>query len=312
MSSPIVIQLEGLSHSYGDRRALHDVSLTVRKGEILGLLGPNGGGKTTLFRLLSTLMPIQSGKAKVLSHDLSKGVKAVRPKIGIVFQSPSLDKKLTVYENLRHQGHLYGLYGADLAARIKKLLDEFGLIERRDDLTEKLSGGLKRRVEVAKGLLHDPEILFLDEPSTGIDPGARIDLWNYLKKLRDERKVTLVVTTHLMDEAEKCDHLGILDQGVLRACDTPTRLKALLGGSVINVTAEDPEKLHEKIRSRSKVASSLVQGMIRIEHAAGEATVLALMRDFSSEITSFTVQKPTLEDVFIHLTGRQFGEEKVQ
>ncbi len=312
MNSPIVIALDGLSHSYGDRRALAGVSLAVRKGEILGLLGPNGGGKTTLFRLLSTLMPIQSGKAEVLGHDLSKGVKAVRPKIGIVFQSPSLDKKLTVYENLRHQGHLYGLRGADLDGRIKKLLNEFGLIERRDDLTEKLSGGLKRRVEVAKGLLHEPEILFLDEPSTGIDPGARIDLWNYLKKLRDERKVTLVVTTHLMDEAEKCDRLGILDRGELRACDTPARLKALLGGSVINVAAEDPEKLHEKIRVRSKVASSLVEGMIRIEHAAGESTVLALMRDFGSEITSFTVQKPTLEDVFVHLTGRQFGGEKAE
>ena len=196
-------------HRYGERTALNGVSFDVRPAELFGLLGPNGSGKTTLFRILSTLMVPVSGRATILGFDVARDPNGLRRRIGVVFQAQSIDVKLTAAENLTHQGHLYGLHGATLKARIHEMLSRVGLVDRADEKAETFSGGMQRRLELAKGLLHHPSVLLLDEPTTGLDPGARRDLWQYLAILRDEEKVTVIVTTHLMEEAERCDRLAI-------------------------------------------------------------------------------------------------------
>jgi ABC-2 type transport system ATP-binding protein len=290
-----VIVVENLTHRYGERVALDSVSFTVQRGELFGLLGPNGGGKTTLFRILTTLMKPTEGR--VQSPD--------RSRFGVVFQSPSLDKKLTVAENLRHHGHLYGLRGAALRQRMDDLLSRFGLADRRDELVEKLSGGQRRRVEVAKGLLHRPELLLLDEPSTGLDPLARRELGDYLTQLRDKDGVTIVLTTHIMDEAERCDRLALLDRGKLVALDRPAALKEQVGGDVVSVT---PARLREAIEKRFNLKAAVVDNTVRIERPRGHEFIPALVEAFPGEIDSVSVGKPTLEDVFIHFTGHRFEE----
>src|SRR5205823_9453580 len=212
-SVPAVIEVRSLVHRYGDRAALNGISFDVGAAEIFGLLGPNGSGKTTLFRILSTLMLPSRGTAMLITHDVVREPMAVRRQIGIVFQAQSIDLKLTAAENLRHQGHLYGMRGAALTRRVREMLSRVALLDRADDRAETFSGGMQRRLELARGLLHRPSVLLLDEPTTGLDPGARRDLWQYLKALRDEEGVTVLVTTHLMEEAEHCDRLAILNDG---------------------------------------------------------------------------------------------------
>src|SRR5579872_232284 len=225
-SSPAAaIEVEGLRHSYGERAALRGVSFDVRPGEIFALLGPNGSGKTTLFRILSTLMLPTGGRAVIARFDPARQPAEVRRRLGIVFQSPSADLKLTVAENLRHQGHLYGLRGAVLRERIEEMLGRVGLADRARDKVETLSGGMQRRVELAKGLMHRPDVLLLDEPTTGLDPGARLDVWQYLRELRAQERVSILVTTHLMEEAERCDRLAILNSGEIVALGTPVALR---------------------------------------------------------------------------------------
>ncbi len=287
-----MIVVENLTHRYGERVALDSVSFTVQRGEFFGLLGPNGGGKTTLFRILTTLMKPTQGRVQCPD----------RSRFGVVFQSPSLDKKLTVAENLRHHGHLYGLRGATLRQRMDELLARFDLADRRNDLVEKLSGGLRRRVEVAKGLLHRPELLLLDEPSTGLDPLARRELGDYLVQLRDKDGVTVVLTTHIMDEAERCDRLALLDRGRLVALDKPAALKERVGGDVVSVT---PARLRDAIEKRFGVKATVVDNTVRIERPRGHEFVPALVEAFPGEIESVSVGKPTLEDVFIHFTGHR-------
>jgi ABC-2 type transport system ATP-binding protein len=199
----VIVAVENLTHRYGERVALSGVSFAVKEGEIFGLLGPNGGGKSTLFRILSTLMSPTEGKAAICGHDVGREPGAVRRRIGVVFQSQSLDKKLTVEENLRGQGHLHGMSGATLRERIEKVADRLGLSDRRGDLVEVLSGGLRRRVEIAKGLLHKPSVLLMDEASTGLDPGARRELWQYILELREREGVTVLLTSHILDEADR-------------------------------------------------------------------------------------------------------------
>jgi len=306
------VELADLRRSYGDRVALDGVTLTVNAGELFGLLGPNGGGKTTLFRVLTTTLPPSSGTARVLGHSLPQESAAVREEIGVVFQSASLDKMLTVRENLTHQGHLYGLSGADLAARIAKNLDLVGIADRANERADSLSGGLRRRAELAKGLLHDPKVLFLDEPSTGLDPGARRDLWDHLAKLRDERGVTSLVTTHLMEEAERCDRVGILDHGKLVALGTPEELRASVGGDVVTIVPRAAAQLAElraAIESRLHVEAKSVGGAVRAETKDGAALVTEVMRAFGADVASVTVGRPTLEDVFLRKTGREFASE---
>src|SRR5438270_5204645 len=248
-----VISVQNLVHRYGDRTALNGVSFDVRPAELFGLLGPNGSGKTTLFRILSTLMLPTAGRATILGCDAVQEPARLRRQIGVVFQAQSIDLKLTAYENLWHQGHLYGLRGATLKKRIEEILSRVGLADRAQELVETFSGGMQRRIELAKGLLHHPGVLLLDEPTTGLDPGARRDLWQYLATLRDEEHVTVIVTTHLMEEAERCDRLAILNEGNLVALGTPAELKREIGGDVILIEAYNPESLADRIRIRFKV-----------------------------------------------------------
>jgi ABC-2 type transport system ATP-binding protein len=306
------IEVRGLSHRYGERLALDGVDFAVETGAIFGLLGQNGGGKTTLFRILSTLLPIQSGSAAVLGLDLARRPNDIRRQIGVTFQSPSIDPKLTVWENLKHQGHLYGLSGRTLSERIDLLTGRLGLKERLSDIAETLSGGLKRRVEIAKGLLHRPQALFLDEPSTGLDPGARHDLWRYLRGLKEEEGVTVLVTTHLMEEAERCDRLGILDHGRLVALDTPQALRATLGGEYVTVHCDSPEVLAERIRERFGVTPQKVGGSLRIARARGHEFVRDLVEAFPNDVATISLGKPTLEDVFIERTGHRFWDEEAE
>jgi ABC-2 type transport system ATP-binding protein len=281
----------------------------VAPSEIFGLLGPNGGGKTTLFRILSTLVRPTSGSAEILGLDLLRDTGALRQRIGVVFQAPSLDQKLTVRENLAHQGRLYGIAGRALRQRIDQLLIEFNLRDRPNDLVETLSGGLQRRVEIAKSLLHRPEFLLLDEPSTGLDPGARIDLWQTLYRLRDQQSVTVLLTTHLMEEAERCDRVAIIDEGKIVASNTPDALRAEIGGEVISARTNDATSLGERIASSLGVEVSVLNDEVRIEHPEGAAFIAKLVGAFPREIDSVTLAKPTLEDVFIAHTGRRLDEE---
>ena len=303
------IELRNLSHRYGQRLALDDVSFQVKTAEIFGLLGPNGSGKTTLFRILSTLMLSESGKALVGGIDAATQPREVRRQIGIVFQSPSLDVKLTAEENLRHQGHLYGITGSALQQRIDEMLNRVGLNERASERVEHFSGGMQRRLELAKGLLHRPKVLLLDEPTTGLDPGARLDLWQYLKLLRDEEQVSVLITTHLMGEAEDCDRLAVLNAGRVVALGTPAELTSEIGGDVIEIEAANAESLAQRLQQRFGVAAKSIDGRVRLESTAGHRFATEIVEAFPGQVTSISISKPRLEDVFIRHTGHRFWSE---
>ena len=300
---------ENLTHRYGDRLALDNLSFSVSSGEILGLLGPNGGGKTTTFRILSTLAKPTSGRASILGFDLLTQTTDVRRQIGVVFQAPSLDKTPTAYENLAYQGQLYGLSGATLRSRIDEVLTHVGLRDRANEKVDAFSGGMRRRVEIAKGLLHRPKLLLLDEPSTGLDPGARAALWDYLSRLAREDGVSCILTTHFMDEAAQCQRVAILNQGRCVALDAPAKLCASVGGDVVTVRGENPAALQQEINRRFQWAATLVDNAVRIEHERGHEIVVQLVEAFPGRIDSVTYSRPTLEDVFVHFTGQAFGRE---
>lgn len=309
MSEHPIVQIQELTHQYGTRTALDQISFNVDRASIFGLLGPNGGGKTTLFKILTTLITPTSGTARIAGADVVTRCDEVRNRIGVVFQNPGLDRKLTVMENLVHQGHLYGLSGTSLKNRCCELLERFGVADRSRDRVEKLSGGLARRVELAKGLLHRPEVFILDEPSTGLDPGARAGLMDYLVELRDQDGVTSLLTTHLMDEADRCDRIGILDEGKLVAIDTPTSLKNTIGGDVLTVCSSDPVSLSDKVTARFGGSADVMDGVVRIERERGHEFVPELIEAFPGEIESVTLGKPTLDDVFVHLTGHRLSDD---
>lgn len=302
------IALDQIGFNYGERRALDDVTLSIAERELFGLLGPNGGGKTTLFKLLSTLTPMQTGEARILGIDLRSGTLELRRRMGVVFQHPSVDGKLTVAENLHHHGRLYGISGATLRERTAAMLERVGLSDRAGELVEKLSGGLRRRVELAKALLHEPDLLILDEPSTGLDPVARRAFLNYLGDLRERDGLTIVLTTHYLEEAERCDRIAVLDQGRLVAVAPPSELKSKVGGDVVVIKTGEPEVLQRKIESRMRIKAALVDGMLRVERPRGHEFVRDVVEAFGPEIETVTFGKPTLEDVFVHLTGRNFSE----
>jgi ABC-2 type transport system ATP-binding protein len=246
------------------------------------------------------------GRALIMGHDAAQDANSLRRQIGVVFQAQSIDIKLSAYENLRHQGHLYGLHGSALKARIEEMLARVALDDRANDRAETFSGGMQRRLELAKGLLHHPSVLLLDEPTTGLDPGARRDLWQYLKILRDEERVSVLVTTHLMEEAERCDRLAILNEGKLVALGTPAELRHEIGGDVIVLDARDPDSLAQRIEGRFAVKAQVLAGKVRIEREHGHRFITDVVEAFPGEIDAVSVSKPTLEDVFIHRTGHRF------
>ncbi len=304
-----VISVQNIVHRYEGRTALNGVSFEVCPAELFGLLGPNGSGKTTLFRILSTLMIPTAGRATIVGFDAAKDPDGLRRQIGVVFQAQSIDAKLTAYENLWHQGHLYGQRGTVLKARIKEILGRVGLADRSKERVETFSGGMQRRIELAKGLLHHPSVLLLDEPTTGLDPGARRDVWQYLQLLRNQEHVSVIVTTHLMEEAERCDRLAILNEGKLVALGAPTELKREIGGDVILLEARDPESLADRIRVRFNVEVAVLNNKIRLERENGHRFITDVVEAFPGEIHAISVSKPTLEDVFIHRTGHRFWSE---
>jgi ABC-2 type transport system ATP-binding protein len=304
-----VIQVEDLGHAYGKRVALGGVSFAVNQGEIFALLGPNGSGKTTLFRILSTLMLPSRGRALVGGFDAAKQPDEVRRRIGVVFQAQSIDPKLTAEENLWHQGHLYGLRGSELKTRIATMLERVALSERANERVETFSGGMQRRVELAKGIMHQPSVLLLDEPTTGLDPGARRDLWQYLEQLRTQERVSVIVTTHLMEEAERCNRLAILNEGQIVALGTPSELRSQIGGDVVVLESTSAESLASRIEQKFHAGATVLDGKVRLERKDGHRFVPDLVEAFPGEIQSISVSKPTLEDVFIDRTGHRFWTE---
>jgi len=301
------VELRDLRQRYGDRVALDGVSLTVAPGEIVALLGPNGSGKSTLFKILATLLEPTEGSARIFGHDVRRDADAVRRQMGVVFQQPSIDKLLSVEENLLHHGALYGLARATLRTRVAAMLERFGLTERRGERVGRLSGGLARRVELAKALVVGAEVLLLDEPSTGLDPLARREFLAHLGELRDRDGITVLLTTHHLDEAERADRVAILDRGRVVTLGAPEELKAALGGEVLVIQAASAERLRERLRLRLGLEAAVVDGAVRLEAPRSHEIVPRLVDAFPDEIRSITYGKPTLEDVFVHLTGRRFA-----
>ena len=298
-----MIQVQNLTHRYGDRIALRDVSFEVKTGEIFGLLGPNGSGKSTLFRILSTMMAPREGRAVIAGHDVMRDPAAVRRHVGVVFQTQSLDKALTVEENLRSQGHLHGLSGAVLRERMKRAMEQLGLADRRKDVVETLSGGLRRRVEIAKALLHRPQVLLMDEASTGLDPAARRDLSRHVERLREEEGVTILLTTHILEEADRCDRLVLLHQGAIVAQGSPGELRSRIGGDVVVLETADTQSLAAGIEQRFGLHPSVMDGQVRVEIQNGHRFIAEVVEAFPGAIESVGLHKPTLEDVFVHETG---------
>jgi ABC-2 type transport system ATP-binding protein len=302
-----MVSVENLLVKYGPRVAISKVAFEVREREIFGVLGPNGGGKSTLFKVLATMLSPAAGTARISGFDVERQPAEVRRRIGVVFQSQSLDRKLTIEENLRSQGHLYGLSGAALRERIEEVMDRLRLAGRRGELIESLSGGLRRRVEVAKGLLHRPAVLLMDEPSAGLDPGARRDLWTYIEELRDTQGITVLLTTHILDEADRCDRLVLIHRGAVVAAGTPAELKSRIGGDVVVLEVSEPAVMQQRIESRLGVRAVPVDGTLRVEIGNGHRFITEVVEAFPGAIESVALHKPTLEDVFLDETGASIG-----
>lgn len=306
-STDAVCVVRDLHHCYGDHAALQGVDLEVRAGEITALLGPNGSGKTTLFRLLCTLMPIQMGSIHIGGVDVQANPLAVRNRIGIVFQSPSLDQKLTVDENIACQAALYGIKGQQLESRRNQLLTQLDLTERRSDFCESLSGGLKRRVELVKGMLHRPELLLLDEPSTGLDPAARLSFWNSIRSMADDG-IAILLTTHLLEEADKADRVAIMADGKKITEGSPGELRRELGEGVVTVIAADADRVETMLCDDLGLAPQRIHHQLRLQTDSPETLVPVLIEKLGDLAQTITVGRPSLEDVFIAITGHEFTE----
>ncbi|MCJ8329952.1 MAG: ABC transporter ATP-binding protein [Lentisphaeria bacterium] len=300
------INTDSISFYYKDFQALDNVSFTLLEGQKMALLGPNGSGKTTLFKILSTLLTNYTGNAEIFSSGIAANPNKVREDIGIVFQSPALDKELTVYENLRHHGHLYGLRGDTLKSRINELLEQMGIADRQKDKADILSGGLKRRVELARALLHKPKLLLMDEPSTGLDPSSRLEFWTLIDKLNSEG-TSVLYTTHWFEEAENCHQLGILDKGKLLVCDDPEKLKNDVAKTVLVIRSNELESV-SKILQTFELKPEISNGKIRCEIEGTTLDFSKLLAEINDSIDSFTIQKSSLADLFIKLTGHEMED----
>ena len=298
MTTPAAVTARGLSFAYGERQALRNIDFSVAEGSAHGFLGPNGSGKSTLFKILSTIVPPQQGNVSMFGIDLAQDPAAVRRRIGVVFQSPAVDKKLTVLEN-----RLYGMPRAELDRRSSELLEHADLKDRSNDRTGELSGGLRRRVEICKALLHRPALVLLDEASTGLDPAARRDMWSLLKK---QTGITVLFTTHLMDEAAEADRLTLLDGGAIVAAGTPGELMRMVGGQVLEIEAQNPLALAADIRAQLGVDPKVVETMLRCDGPRVHELVSKLIDRFGDRILRVSLAHPSLADVFLHLTGKRF------
>lgn len=300
----MLLAVENLSHRYGDHVALNQFFLHLNKKEILGILGPNGSGKSTFLRVLSTLTPPQSGKVEVCGFDVARHPDAVRARIGVVFQSQTLDKLLTVEENLLAWGTFYGLRGRALLDRVKEATAKLGLEDRRRQIAGTLSGGLQRRAEIARALLHHPQLLILDEPTTGLDPSAREDFWDAIESLRGEHDTAVILSTHLFEEAEQCDTLVLLNHGNRVAEGSPAELKAMIGGQVIELRAKDARQALADLHEKLNLTGTLSEGVIRIETAAAHQMIPGIVEALAGAVTSVGFHEPTLADVYRKATDR--------
>jgi ABC-2 type transport system ATP-binding protein len=304
VSGSAAVEIGQITHRYGDHLALEEVTFNVPEGSLFGLLGPNGSGKTTLFRILTTLLTPSSGTVTIFGRNVQTHPHTVRQSISMIFQQPALDGQLTVGENLRLQGGLFGLSGGTLKSRVRTVLERFDLTHRVDDRVETLSGGLRRRTDLARGLLHQPRLLLLDEPTTGLDPRARQDLWEHLYSIQESTRTTVLMATHLMEEAERCNELAIINDGTVAVTGTPDSLRRTLGTETLWLESERPRMLVDRIEAQFGFDVRLIGRAVQIAHEDAHNILSALYEKFDDQITSATVRRPTLEDVFMSCTGR--------
>lgn len=303
----LALAAENLVQRYGGLMALDGLSLQVPAGALFGLLGPNGSGKSTLFRIISTLLRPVSGTCMVFGADVQKEAKIVRQKLGVVFQQPALDESLSIEDNLWLHGTLYGLKGANLKAQLEKRLMQFGLADRAKSRCKHLSGGLLRRADLARGLLHAPQLLLLDEPTNGLDPIARHEFWQLVEALRKVENITVLVATHLMEEAERCTEVAVMYQGKCVVQGAPDALRDEMGQRTLWIEMENPVEGCAEIGQKLKVSASLHGSQIQVSHASPETLLAPLYQTFGTRILSATLRRPTLEDVFMIHTGVQYS-----
>jgi ABC-2 type transport system ATP-binding protein len=303
MAEPAV-RVRGLTKTFGEIQAVKGIDLDVATGEMFGFLGPNGAGKTTTIKILCTLAEATAGSATVAGFDVARDTSAVRSRIGLVFQEPTLDTYLTAEQNLRFHGEMYGVPRERMRRRMDEVLEKVGLSDRRRDLVRKYSGGMRRRLEIARGLLHTPTVLFLDEPTIGLDPQTRAAIWDYIRALRETEEVTVFLTTHYMEEAEYCDRIAIIDNGEIVAVDTPEALKAAIGADRVQIVTSDDTAAVAQLSERLDVEAAMHDGMVTFSVPGGAAFVPRLFQALSVEINTVTVTRPSLDDVFMTYTGR--------
>ncbi len=305
-----IIQADGLVKRFNGFEAVRGVSFDVEQGEIFGFLGPNGAGKTTTINMLCTLLKVTEGRAILNGFDVRTQQNQVRQSIGLVFQDPSLDERLSAMDNMLFHAMMYNVPRAERKHRISEMLDVVELADRADDDVKTFSGGMKRRLEIARGLLHHPKVLFLDEPTLGLDPQTRNHIWTYINKLRKQKAITIFLTTHYMDEAENCDRIAIIDHGKIIALDTPEGLKRQVGGDVMTVTTSDNDKAAEELRERLGVEAGSADGHLRFEVPDGETFIPKMIDELDVPVQSVATHGPTLDDVFLTLTGRAIRDEE--
>jgi ABC-2 type transport system ATP-binding protein len=302
VSVPAIV-VNGLAKSYDDIAAVRGVDFEVATGEVFGFLGPNGAGKSTTINMLCTLAKPTAGRATVAGHDVVRERDDVRRHIGLVFQDPTLDGYLSAKENLRLHAELYGVERSLIPARMQQMLEMVGLWDRRDSPVSLFSGGMRRRLEIARGLMHSPRILFLDEPTIGLDPQTRSSIWSYIKLLKETEDVTIFMTTHYMDEAEFCDRIAIMDQGEIVVLDTPEALKASVGADRVTIDTEDDDAAIRALEGRFDVEAVMAEGKVTFRVPSGEEFVPRLFAELGVPIRSVSVSRPTLDDVFMSYTG---------
>jgi ABC-2 type transport system ATP-binding protein len=304
------IEVDRLGKSYGAMEAVRGISFGVATGEIFGFLGPNGAGKTTTIKMLATLLAPSGGRASIAGFDVAREPLRVRESIGLVFQDGSLDDRLTAEENLYIHALLYDVPRAEVPRRLEEALRRVDLLDRRTHLVRTFSGGMKRRLEIARGLMHAPKVLFLDEPTAGLDPQTRRALWDQVRRLRDEHRVSVFMTTHYLDEAEYCDRIAIIDHGVIVALGTPEELKRQVGSDVIIVGTKDKPALAAEISRRYGVKAEVAEDGVHFQVETGASFIPRLIADIPGTIDSVSVHRPTLDDVFLQLTGRAIREDE--